>query len=298
MATKKSVFERAEKALTNGTSEQCKSLIRELNDLAAQELPDLEASAPPDQVPAWDGQGRIHGYQTSEAGPRYRQAALSDDPAELQTVMAEHARLAERRAECERLRYALEKRAKQAGEQALIEAAPEKAREIVESIDGAMDELAAVMEQYKSIRQRLQDLVSDLARQRDLSDECPALSVEQFSRAGVQLAHRLQRAQQELYDVTGGRGAYIVEPLFGEHKLSLQMERRLLPGPPDGLLARLRRRTRSILSVNPTREPREPTPHEQREAETVWRRERLALIERGEIEAATRLQTGDLEKAS
>lgn len=298
MAKKQSVFERAEKAATTGTSEQCRTLIAELEALSATEAADLAETAPPESMPAWDGEGRVAGYQTSDPGPRYRKAALSDDSAELQAVMAEHARLAERRAECERLRYALEARAKQAGEQEIREAAPAIAEGIVAEIDSVMDELAAVMETYTTLRTQLKDMVSDLARQRDLSDECPALSVEQFARAGSQLGYRLIRQQQELRDFTGGRGDYLATPLFGTVDQAKRLERALLPGPPDGLLARLRRRTRSILSVNPTREPREPTPHEQREEETRWRRERLALIEKGEIEAARKLQSDDLEKAS
>src|SRR5690606_3303929 len=114
---KQTVFERAAEAAENGTAAECAKLLAELHLLAQSEAADLEATRPPETAYARTGSGHIAGTYQTEAGGRYKAAALSDDPSDLQAVIAEHARLAERAAEIARLRHRLEERRKVASEE-------------------------------------------------------------------------------------------------------------------------------------------------------------------------------------
>lgn len=291
MATKSkgsSIFERAEKALNDGTASGCAKLIRELEQLEASERDAWESSAPPSSELRHRPDG---GSYTSPvpAGARYQAAADAGDQEAVNALASEHAMLQSRRDRIIALRKQLEARRKAAADEEAREAAPGRCEQLVGEIDDALDRAEAAAAEYQAARAALEGLEHELVEQRKLADDdAPALSLEQFARLGTALAHKLERHVTPTSDI-GGRDT-TSRHLFASKQRALELANALLPPPASSFLDKIRAVVSRVSSADlDANRDRGATPAEVQRRVTEWRREQVRLLAEGKVDEAKRL---------
>ncbi|MDZ7684151.1 MAG: hypothetical protein U5O39_03395 [Gammaproteobacteria bacterium] len=155
MAKKQNVFERAAQAVVDGTPDQCGKLIDELNGLIAKESPEMDSCRP-------HGEQQIGGGGVLPAGERFQAAALAGE--DTAAIEARYNALGARIAQAYDLVAQLKQRRKDESERLDREAAPDKAQQILDSLDQITDEFEAAQQILSETRARLNRAMQDLAR--------------------------------------------------------------------------------------------------------------------------------------
>lgn len=233
---KKSVFDRAEKALNEASADDCTKLISELEESAqADELEMAECRPPGEMVVG--GNGLTYGELPT--GPRYQRAAEAGEPTT--ELEANYNRAGARSARARQLIEQLQARQKTETERQAIEEAPGKAKDLIESLDDLLDQHRAARETLGEIHTQLDEAVKKLATQRERNAESPSLSIEQFYRAGIELSYQPPQRRQYEENFGYSKPAQMVKPLFGYPATARTLARQLIE-PEPSLIERIRER--------------------------------------------------------
>jgi hypothetical protein len=287
--TKENVFERAARTAAQGTSAECIKVLGELAALERSERAAWESSAPPSTTMAMTGSGRSYSRQV-DSGSRYHAASLAGDTETVAKLEAEHGQLTVRRHEIERLTHQLVERKKVAVDQERVAAAPAKCEALIAEISSTLDSFEAAAEELTLARTRIEAAVQSLQRQRELAgDDAQSMSLETFYRTGRALAQRLVRPTEQTGDRNTGAPGATIEPLFGSSQQGERYARALLAAPSPTLLARIRAvlKTMTGLDVDSYRD--RGTDQEVNMRVQLWHRERVRLLNTGNVAAAAKL---------
>lgn len=290
-AKSETIFERAEQAVSDGTSAQCTKLIAELRRLRQAEAAELSATRPPETGYHRSSSGAVVGTYRGDAGSEYQAAARSGDADKLQKVIARHAVLDERADQADILLMRLEQRQKTAAETEHREAAPARAKQLIAALPKLLDEGEAALQIFTARRELILASFNELVSLREVNPDTPSLDLLTFRRAGVLLSHRVQRPSEDLSDSTQSAAPRITTPLFGSTSQALGFAAAVLPPPAEGVIAKIKSIVSRITSVRPdsVRPPDSVVDRQVRERMTTWQQERIRLLTEGLTDQAQKL---------